>query len=555
MKSLKIIPLGGLGEIGMNCMAIETDTTLVLIDCGVLFSELVDFGVEYVIPDFSYVLERREKLKAVVLTHGHEDHIGAIPYLFQEGVRPPLFSSLFTSLMLREKMSEFGYLSETQINVFKSHEVFKVGDIEFCPVSVNHSIVDAMALEIRTPLGTLVHTGDFKIDPTPPYGKTMDSEYFRKLGEKGVLLLMSDSTNVEREELSQSEKVVSESFDRIFAVAEGMTVVALFSSNIARVAQIFELAKRHNKKVALSGRSMEQNVRLALESGHIKDIQSVFISLDEVEKFERDQIILLTTGTQGEPRSSLKRIARGEHSLVSVQPKDQILMSSRFIPGNERAVGQMINQLFEQGAQVLYEATHQIHVSGHATKPELLQMLKWTKPRFFLPIHGEYRHLVLHGAVAEEAGLPVEQILVCKNGSILELSQQKFEKVGETTDEPKRFLDSTIGNRISKDILRDRRRLAEGGVVFVIACIDPDRKAIVAGPQILFKGVADSELEKRMYEAALKAAQAVFKSYQAKAVRGDYSVDLAEEIRVNVRRSLQVFVGKKVTTVPYLLEI
>jgi len=553
--TLRIIPLGGLGEIGMNCMIIESPEEIIVLDCGVMFSDLDHFGVEFVIPDFSYLKARADKVKAIILTHGHEDHIGAVPYLLKNGIRAPLYASNFTSLMLREKLTEFGLIQATEIRPFKMGETFRTKDFTIRTTSVNHSIVDAAALIIDTPIGKIIHTGDFKIDPMPFFGQRLDEEVFRKAGEDGVLLLLSDSTNVERHDHSHSDAEVYGSFDKLFAAAEGLTFVAMFSSNVARMAQVFDLAKRQNKRVALCGRSMEKNFELAIESGYIQDSAGQLIRLDQVEQYDRKDVLVLTTGTQGEYRSALFRISQGEHSLVDLREGDRILMSSRWIPGNEKEVGRMINNLFKQGADVLYEATHMIHVSGHATRPELKKMIEWTKPRFFLPIHGEYRHLVHHAKVAAETGMRDERILVATNGSVLTMGKDHFEIAHQMNEEPRTMIDGRLMNEITKDILKDRRKLGESGGVFVLMTREPDTGNVVAGPEIILRGIATPDLEAIVIEKARTLVVRLVREAKSELDHGKYSGDLAETIRVEVRRLVHSIIGKKPVVIPFILDL
>jgi ribonuclease J len=553
--TLRILPLGGLGEIGMNCLVLETPEEIIVIDCGVMFSDLDHFGIEFVIPDFSYLKARADKVKAVILTHGHEDHTGAIPYLLKNGIRAPLYASGFTSLMLREKLTEHGLLQATEIRPFKMGDTLRTKDFAVRTTSVNHSIIDAAALIIDTPVGKIIHTGDFKIDPTPFFGQRFDENVFKQAGEEGVLLLLSDSTNVERHTHSHSDAEVYRSFDNLFAVAEGLTFVAMFSSNVARMAQVFEIAKRQEKRVALCGRSMEKNFELAVESGHIGDAAGRLISLDEVDRYERKDVVILTTGTQGEYRSALFRIAQGEHSLVDLREGDRVLMSSRWIPGNEKEVGRMINNLFKQGADVLYEATHMIHVSGHATRPELKKMLEWTKPRFFLPIHGEYRHLVHHADVASEVGMKDERILVATNGDVLSVGKDHFEIVHQSEEEPRTFIDGPVMNEITKDILKDRRKLGESGAVFVLMTREPDTGNVVAGPEIVLRGITTPENEGMIIEKSRDLVLRLLKESKRALERGSSSGDLSETIRVDVRRLVYSILGKKPVVIPFILDL
>lgn len=553
--SLRIIPMGGLGEIGMNCLLLETPDEMIIIDCGVMFSDLDHFGIELVIPDFTYVQNRAEKVKAIILTHGHEDHIGAVPYLLKHGIRAPLYASPFTSLMLREKLTEFGLLQATEIRTFQMGETFKTKDFSITTTSVNHSIVDAAALLIDTPVGKIIHTGDFKMDAAPFYGQKMEEDVFKRAGEEGVLLLLSDSTNVERHDHSQSETDVYQSFDHLFAAAEGLTFVAMFSSNVARMAQVFQLAKKQGKFIALCGRSMEKNFQLAVESGHIQDGVNQLITLDQIGNHNRKNVLVLTTGTQGEYRSALFRISQGEHSMVDLQEGDRVLMSSRWIPGNEKEVGRMINSLFKQGAEVLYEATHNIHVSGHATRPELKKMIEWTKPRFFLPIHGEYRHLVHHANVASETGMADEKIIVATNGDVLSIGQDHFQVVYRMEEEPRRFIDGAIMNEITKDILKDRRKLGESGGVFVLFTRDPDTGNVVAGPEVILRGIATPDLEARVIEKARELVLKLIREDKRAKDKGESSSDLAETIRVDVRRLVHSILGKKPVVIPFILDL
>jgi ribonuclease J len=553
--TLRVLPLGGLGEIGMNCLIIESPDEIILIDCGVMFSELDHFGIEFVIPDFTYLQDRADKVKAVILTHGHEDHIGAVPYLLKHGIRAPLYASPFTSLMLREKLGDFGLMKATEIRTFKMGDSFATKDFKVRTTSVNHSIVDAAALLIDTPIGRIIHTGDFKMDPSPFFGQRMDEEVFKRAGEEGVLLLLSDSTNVERHSHSQSETDVYGSFDKLFAAAEGLTLVAMFSSNVARMAQVFSLAKKQGKRIALCGRSMEQNFGLAVEAGHIKEGASLRISLDQIDEYDRKNVIVLSTGTQGEYRSALFRISQGEHSLIDLREGDRVLMSSRFIPGNEKDVGRMINNLFRQGAEVLYEAAHMIHVSGHATRPELKTMLEWTKPRFFMPIHGEYRHLVHHAKVAAETGMSDDRILVASNGDVLSIGKSHFEIVHQLEEEPRRFIDGALMNEITKDILKDRRKLAESGGVFVLMTVEPDTGNVVAGPEIILRGIATPDIENSLIEKTKKLVLKLLRESKSAIDQGNREGDLTETIRVEVRRLFNSVIGKKPVVIPFILDL
>lgn len=554
---LRVVPLGGLSEIGMNCMSIEYGDDIIIVDCGIMFSELENFGVEFMIPDFTYLLQRKDKIRAIIATHGHEDHIGAIPFLLKAGIRVPIFASTFTSLLMREKFREYGLDSAAEVRTFKMGQTLQAGAFKFRPVSVNHSIVDAAALLIETPAGKIIHTGDFKIDPTPFYGSQLDLREFGKAGEEGVLLLMSDSTNVERTEHSMSESGIYQKFEELCAMAEGLTVISMFSSNVSRMGQAFKLAKKMGKKVILAGRSMEQNVRLGMEAGYLEGADSLIISADSIDRYPRDKIIVLSTGSQGEHRSSLIRMAHGEHPNIELGQGDLVLMSSKFIPGNEVAIGRMINQLFKQGAEVLYEAVHDIHTSGHATRPELKQMLEAVKPRFFIPVHGEYRHLVHHARLAEECGVDPDNVLIAVDGDVVELSPEGEGHIGivEKLDNTRILVESREGSDISRTVLKERRQLAEKGVVFTLIVRNADTGKIISGPEILSKGLVREDQEGWLIEEAKKVVTRVCTEFESSNRSGKLNSDLQEAIRIELRRYFNNNLGKKPTVLPIVLEL
>ena len=552
---IKILPLGGLGEIGMNCMVLEYGDEIIIVDCGLLFSDLEHFGVEFVIPDFAYLRERKDKIKAIILTHGHEDHIGAIPFLLKSGIRAPLYASNFTTLLLRERLKEYGLDQSTEVRTFKMGEKLAISkSFHVTTVSVNHSIVDAAALIIDTPDGKVIHTGDFKIDPTPFYGRELDKAVFQKAGEDGVLLLMSDSTNVERCDHSLSESMIYQNFEKLFAAAQGLTVIAMFASNVARIGQVLQLAKRMGKKVAVSGRSMEGNIDLGQEIGYAKDAPSVLISLDQISDYDRNQVIVLTSGSQAEERSALARISNGEHKQIKLEQGDLVLMSSRSIPGNEKAIGRMINNLFKHGAEVLYEAIHDIHVSGHATRPELKLMLEWTKPKFFIPIHGEYRHLVHHAALAEEAGVPKEHVVVATNGAVIEIDRDRCAIV-QQMEEPRVLIEGRQGGDISKLVLKDRRHMAEKGIVFALMVRNVETRRIMSGPEIVARGLMNENLEPHMLEEARTMVRKMIIQYEAEIRRGERETDLQETVRVELRRFFERNIGRRPTVIPIILDL
>ncbi len=555
MNSLKIIPLGGLGEIGMNCMVIEYEDEILVVDCGLLFSDLDHFGVEFVIPDFTYLKERKDKVRGFLITHGHEDHIGALPLAIKAGIHAPVFASTFSSLLIREKLKEHGLEDRVDLRVFQMGDLIPFKHFKVKTASVNHSIVDSAALLIDTPVGKVIHTGDFKIDPTPFFGQMLDLNLFSQAGDEGVLLLMSDSTNVERHEHSMSESVIYQKFEQLFAAAQGLTVVSMFASNVGRMGQVFDLAKKLDKKILLAGRTMEQNVRLGLEAGYLKGAESRLIKAEDLELYPRNQIIVLSTGSQGESRSALIRMALGEHSQVQLQQGDLVLMSSKFIPGNEKAIGRMINHLFKQGAEVLYEAVHDIHVSGHATRPELKEMLSRVKPKFFIPIHGEYRHLVHHSKLAHEVGIPKDHVILAGDGDVIELTPDSCQ-VTQKLEETRVLVEGREGNDISKLILKERRQLGEKGVVFSLLVRNAESMRILSGPEIISKGLTHESREGWLIEEAKNVVKKVIADYDRNLseIHGP-GMDLQETIRIELRRFFFQNIGKKPTVLPIVLDL
>ncbi len=554
LGELKVLPLGGLGEIGMNCMVLEYGDEIVVVDCGLLFSDLDHFGVEFVIPDFTYLLERKDKIKAFLITHGHEDHIGALPFAIKAGLRAPVFASQFSSMLIKKRLEEHGLLDRVDLHTFRMGDSFKVGQFGVQTVGVNHSIVDAAALIIDTPVGKVIHTGDFKMDPTPFFGRMIDLDVFKKAGDEGVLLLMSDSTNVERCEHSMSESMIYQSFERLFATVQGLTVVSMFASNVGRMGQVFEIARKMGKRVVLSGRTMEGNARIASELGYFRDLDSLIIPMEDIEDYPRDKVIVLSTGSQGEHRSSLIRMANGEHGQVRLQEGDVVMMSSKFIPGNEKAIGRMINNLFKQGAEVLYEAVHDIHVSGHATRPELKQMIELTRPKFFVPIHGEYRHLVHHAALAKESGVAPENVLLAVNGELLAVTKDRIE-VAETFEEGRVLVEGREGADISKLVLKDRRQIGEKGIVFSLLVRNSDTRRIMSIPEVISRGLTGEEMEPHLMEEAKTVVQKVIKQYEAEIREGNFNMDLQETIRVELRRFFNQNLGKKPVVLPIILDL
>jgi len=552
---MKIIPLGGLGEIGMNCMVLETDREILVIDCGLLFSDLEHLGIEFVIPDFSYLVERKDKIKAFIITHGHEDHIGAISFAIKAGIKAPIYASAFTARLIGERMIEPGLTDRVDVRVLPEMGRVEFEDFKVQTVPVNHSIIEACALIIDTPEGKIVHTGDFKIDPTPYYGKAMDLSVFKKAGDEGVLLLLSDSTNVERCDHSMSEKKVYNSLEQLMAASEGLFIISMFASNIGRMGQVLEMAAKQGKKVALAGRTMDGNARVAMECGYLKGAQNILIAQDQISDYPRNEVVLLATGSQGEFGSALSRLSQGEYAPASLLQGDQVVLSSKFIPGNEKAIGRTINALFKQGADVIYDAIHEVHVSGHVTRPELKLMLEVVRLKFFVLIHGEFRHLVHHSRLAIEAGVPEPQVLIAINGDVLELNPNSL-RVTEHMEETRVLVEGRAGGDVSRLMIKERRNLAEKGVVFSLLVRNSSSRRIVAGPEIFAKGIVHEDQEGWLIEEGKKIVKKIVKKYEDALDHGEsYKEDLQETIRIELRRFFNNNIGKKPTVVPIVLDV
>ncbi len=553
-KKLIITPYGGLGEIGMNCMLIETENSAILIDCGLMFSELDHFGVEFVIPNFSHLLTKKDKIRAIIATHGHEDHIGAISFALKAGIRAPIYASQFTTLMIRERLRDTGMHETVPLNVMAPGTSVELGDLKITVASVNHSIIDAFALFIDTPIGKIIHTGDFKIDASPHFGNMMDQNEFKKAGEEGVLLLMSDSTNVERDHEALQDDKIALRFEELFKKAEGLILVSMFSSNVGRMANIFALADKMGKKIALTGRSMEQNVRLAHERGVLSFDSDLFIPIEKISQYDRKKVIVMSTGCQGEPRSALNRIAHAEHAHVKLDQRDLVILSSSQIPGNEVSISKLINELFKCGADILYDTIEDVHTSGHATRPELKQMLEMVKPKYFIPIHGEYRHLVHHAQLAEECGVIPENICVVENGEVVELGPDSLQIVDQIT-ELRVLVAGREGSEITKTLLKDRRRLGEMGVVFCLMTREKDSGKILSKPEIIARGLVSEAMEPWLLDEAAKVVQGQIAKYKQDLKMGVAHQDFAEEIRIELRRFLERNLGKKPTVIPLIMDI
>ena len=492
---LALIPLGGLGEIGKNMMAVRFGENILVIDCGLMFPEEEMLGIDVVIPDITFLLENREQVRGIVLTHGHEDHIGALPYVLKQ-LNVPVYGTRLTLGLLLGKLKERGMEREIELNTVKPRDIVQVGPFKVEFIRVSHSVPDAVSIAIHTPVGTIVHTGDFKLDLTPVDGEVTDFHRFTQLGEKGVLVLMSDSTNVERPGFTLSERVVGQTFDETFREARERIIVATFASNVHRLQQAITTAHKYDRKVAVVGRSMVNVVGVACELGYLNIPPGTLVEPEEAARLPKNRLVYLTTGSQGEPMSALTRMAMSDHRQVEIVPGDTIIISATPIPGNEKLVARIIDQLFKQGAHVIYEAVSGIHVSGHPSQEELKLMINLTKPRFFVPVHGEYRMLVKHAQLAKDMGIPSNHVFVAENGHILEFNRRSGRMAGRVT--AGRVLVDGLGvGDVGNIVLRDRKQLSQDGILIVVVTINREAGLIMAGPDIVSRGfvyVRESEI-------------------------------------------------------------
>jgi len=495
---LKIIPLGGLSEIGKNMMAMEYENDIIVIDAGLMFPGEEMLGIDLVIPDISYLLERREKIRGIVITHGHEDHVGALPYLLPQ-LDVPVYSTKLTNGLISVKLKERKALSGAKLKVIPFGGQVTLGRfrVEFFPVC--HSIPDAVGLIIRTPVGTIVHSGDFKLDYTPVDGKPTDLSRLAQLGAQGVLLLLSDSTYAELLGYTPSERLVGETLDRVMAEAPGRVIVTTFSSLVSRIQQVIDAAAKHQRRVFIVGRSMTDIVRMTLELGYLKAPNGILARLDELKGMPRNKVVFITTGSQGEPTSALVRIANRDHRHVHILRGDTVVLSATPVPGNESLINRTVDNLFRQGAQVLYDKVAQVHVHGHGSQEELKLLLNLVKPRFFMPIHGEYRHLSLHAKLAESVGIPKENVFLLEDGDVLELGPWAGKITGKVSS-GNVYVDGLSVGDVGTVVLRDRRMLSRDGIVMVIITVNRQTGKLVGRPDIVSRGFVDTREARDMIE-------------------------------------------------------
>jgi ribonuclease J len=548
---LKIIPLGGLGEIGLNMMVFEYGDTMFVVDTGLMFPEDYMLGVDFVIPNIDYLRQNRSKVAAIILTHAHEDHIGALPYLIKE-IDVPVFGTPFTLGLVRHKLEELELSSSSALHEIYPDEKLRLGPFELEFIRVGHSVVDGVGMAIQTPCGLLVHTGDYKVGYGAVGGMTTDLNKFARCGEKGVLALLSDSTNVEKEGYTISDKEIGETLEKIIADSPGRIIVALFASNVARIQLIVDIARAGDKKIVINGRSIEVSVNIARDLGHLTIPEGMEIDIEQVPDYSDNDIIIITTGSQGEPMSALARMASGIHKQIKIKAGDTVILSSKFIPGNEKAIGKIINNLYKKGADVIYEKISDIHVSGHAFREELKLMINLTKPEYFIPIHGEYRHLILHSRLAKEVGIADDRILLAENGQIIE-----FDKAGGrlngSVPTGRVLIDGKGVGDVGRSVLKERRVLSEEGMVAVTMAFDEETGIIMYGPEIVSRGfVFETETGHLLEDAQCVILEIVEEIAPEVPNRVD---KIRSKIQTALRQYFFFTIGRRPVILPFIMEV
>jgi ribonuclease J len=549
---LHIVPLGGLGEFGMNCMAVRWGDDIIVIDAGLMFPEAELLGVDIVVPDISYLIENRQRVRAIILTHGHEDHIGALPWILSE-LNVPVWGTEFTLALLEDKLEEHGLLDDADLREIRPGERFKAGPFTIHPIHVTHSLVDCVSLAIHTPLGVLIHTGDFKVDPTPTDNKMFDLHAFAEYGKQGVLALFQDSTNVERKGYTPSERAVRRKFDEVFAHTKRRLFISCFSSSIHRIKLAVELAGLHGRKVAFVGRSMTNSSEIAEDLGYIEIPEGLLIHPGEMKNYPPEKVCVMISGTQGEPMSALSRAAVDNHKHAKIEKGDTVVLSSRIIPGNEKAIYRMVDHLFRRQAYVIYEdgSSPPIHVSGHGSQEELKLIINLVKPKYFIPIHGEYRQLKLHAEMAGAMHSSVGNVMLIESGDILEFDELGARKAGRV-NVGRVCIDSGSRTDVVEDlIIKDRRHLSEDGIVLPIIAINKLSGRVESSPEIVTRGFAPGE-DGFMEGARQLVMQTLEQSSDEE--KADYGV-IKEKIRADLKRYISKQTQKRPLIMPVILEI
>ena len=546
-SKLKVIPLGGLEEIGKNITVFEYEDEIILVDCGLEFPEENMLGVDMVIPDVTYLEKNVDKVKGLVVTHGHEDHIGSIPYVLKK-VNMPIYATKLTIGLIENKLEEHKLLNTTKLITVNQGETIKFGKIQVEFIRSCHSIPDSVMLAIKTPAGTVLHTGDFKIDHSPIDGQVMDFGRIAELGNEGILALMSDSTNAERKGYTMSESTVGDVFEKLFQGCTKRIVVATFASNVHRVQQILSSAVKHGRKVAVCGRSMMNMIETAIDLGYINVPENTFIDIDLIKNYNDDQLVIITTGSQGEAMSALKRMASGEHRKVVITPNDLIIISATPIPGNEKSVSKVIDDLMQIGAEVVYSALEDVHVSGHACQEEQKLIMALAKPKYFIPVHGEYRQLVAHSETAQSMGIPAENIFIMKNGRILELSENEAKLTGAVPS-GKILVDGLGVGDVGNIVLRDRQHLSQDGLIIIVMTMDGSSGEIVSGPDVISRGFVYVRESENLMEDVKREIREEVRKFEEKNVT-DWST-----IKATLKDDLREYIFQKTKRNPMILPI
>jgi ribonuclease J len=546
-ENIRLIPLGGLGEVGKNMMVVEYGEDLIIIDSGLMFPDDEMFGVDLVIPDTSYLNDKKQRIRGIFISHGHEDHIGGLPYVLPMLDFPPIYATRLTQGLISVKLKEHKLLDRTVINVVTPGDQVALGECLVEIVRVNHSVPDAVALAIHTPIGTIVHTGDYKFDHTPTDGRPADFGTLARIGNQGVLVMMGDSTRVETPGYTPSERVINDSFDKLFANAPGRVIIATFASLLSRVQQIVDTAVRYERVVALVGRSMVNNVQMAIDLGYLNIPKGTLIRAEDINKFPPERVVIICTGSQGEPTSALTRIANQDHRLVRIQPHDTVILSATPVPGNEKMINRTINNLFRQGADVYYQAIANVHVSGHAAQEELKLMLNLLRPNFFLPIHGEYRQLILHAKLAYSLGIPEDHIIVAEDGDIVEVTPESM-KVVDHAPIGNVFVDGLGVGDVGQIVLRDRQVLAQDGILMVVLTVDKETGHPIAGPDLVSRGFVYMRDSEELLESARERVLESFIGLNGHA--SDWSF-----VKDKIKHTLSEFLYEKTHRRPMILPL
>jgi len=546
-EKIRIIPLGGMSEIGKNMTVIEYKDEIIIIDCGLKFPDEEMLGIDLVIPDISYLLKNVQKVKGIFLTHGHEDHIGGLPYILRQ-MNVPVYGTKLTLALLETKLKEHKILNSAKLNLMNPKDIVKFENMSIEFIKTSHSIADSVAIAVHTPVGILLHTGDFKIDYTPIDGQLADLARFAELGKQGVIVMLADSTNVERPGYTMSERTVGVAFEKIFAQVNGRLIVATFASHIHRIQQIITASIKYGRKVAVSGRSMDTIMALASDLGYIAIDENVLISIDDIEKYPDNQISIITTGSQGEPMSALSRMAAGEHRKVKIKTGDTVVISASPIPGNEKFVSRVINQLFAKGAEVIYSSIQDVHVSGHACQEELKLMHALVNPKFFIPVHGEYRHLKQHAELAIKLGLPQSNIVIANIGDVIEVTQDSIKKT-ETVVSGQVFIDGLGIGDIGNIVLRDRKHLSQDGILTVVVAIEKQTGSVAAGPDIISRGFVYVKESEDLLDEAREIVKNALSECEENHIIEWFS------IKSKIKDVLRVFLYEKTKRKPMILPI